>query len=66
MCGVSVYSVHRDEKIWVSPYTFRPERFLSEDGTRVINKDKIIPFGYGRTQSLLKELQNVDSSGNIG
>ena len=34
--------------MWDDPDEFRPERFLNESG-EVINADKIIPFGYGKT-----------------
>ncbi|CAL8127750.1 unnamed protein product [Orchesella dallaii] len=43
-------AVHFSEKLWGDPYTFRPERFLSEDGSGVDMKkaDLLLTFGYGK------------------
>ena len=48
LCGIGIYSIHRDNTLWDNPEAFRPERFLSEDGKSIVNRDKIIPFGYGK------------------
>ena len=45
--AVRLYDMHHSNELWEDPHVFRPERFLSADGTRVENKRKIIPFGYG-------------------
>ena len=45
--AVRLYEIHHSKELWEDPAAFRPERFLSADGTRVENKRKIIPFGYG-------------------
>ncbi|ODM92726.1 Farnesoate epoxidase [Orchesella cincta] len=37
-----------DPEIWGDPEHFRPERFLSEDGKKVIRNDALIPFSIGR------------------
>ncbi|CAL8123381.1 unnamed protein product [Orchesella dallaii] len=34
----NMYHVHNDKKIWGDPGNFRPERFLNEDESRVIQK----------------------------
>lgn len=43
----NLYAVHHDPKIWGDPFVFRPERFLSEDGTKVIKHEALIPFSRG-------------------
>ena len=37
-----------DENIWENPHEFNPERFLNEDGTKVVHKTQVIPFGAGK------------------
>ncbi|CAL8111339.1 unnamed protein product [Orchesella dallaii] len=37
-----------DPEIWEDPEHFRPERFLSEDGKKVIRNDALIPFSVGK------------------
>ena len=44
----NIYAVHRDPGIFENPSEFRPERLLSEDGTKVLKSDFLIPFGVGR------------------
>ncbi|CAL8101986.1 unnamed protein product [Orchesella dallaii] len=46
---VNIYSIHHDASIWGEDVEkFRPERFLSEDGTQVIRHEALLPFGTGR------------------
>ncbi|MET0417259.1 MAG: cytochrome P450 [Actinoplanes sp.] len=40
---LDVYGQHHDERVWASPYTFRPERFLG----RPIGAFELIPQGGG-------------------
>ncbi|CAL8148701.1 unnamed protein product [Orchesella dallaii] len=42
------YTCAKDPEIWGDPETFRPERFLSEDGTTVLKHEAVIPFSVGR------------------
>ena len=49
----NTFAVHRDPGIFENPSEFRPERFLSEDGTKVLRSDFLIPFGVGRCILLL-------------
>ena len=43
---VNLWSVHMDPKIWGDPENFRPERFITQDGT--FKKDEhLMLFGYG-------------------
>lgn len=34
-----------DESYWEKPSEFKPERFLSDDGTQIIQHENFIPFG---------------------
>ncbi|OIW20460.1 hypothetical protein TanjilG_11860 [Lupinus angustifolius] len=50
-----VAEIGRDPKVWEDPMTFKPERFLNEDGSRLEGFDitcskeiKMMPFGAGR------------------
>ena len=54
LCGIGIYSIHRDKSLWENPEEFRPERFISDDGSGIKNKDKIIPFGHGKTDRFLQ------------
>ena len=53
------WSLHHDEKFWNDPWVFRPERFLSEDGTLLpndhSNRKHLMPFGAG-TRSCVGEV----------
>jgi cytochrome P450 len=40
--------VHRDPEVWGDPENFRPERFLSEDGSSIIKYDEFLGFSCGK------------------
>ena len=42
----SLYAAHHDPQLFLQPYTFSPERFISPEGD-LIKNDQIIPFGIG-------------------
>ncbi|ODM87155.1 Methyl farnesoate epoxidase [Orchesella cincta] len=45
----NLYAIHHDPTIWGEDVNeFRPERFLSEDETRVIHHEALMPFSVGR------------------
>ncbi|ESO10713.1 hypothetical protein HELRODRAFT_72098 [Helobdella robusta] len=44
----NLYSALKGAKTWGDPDVFRPERFLSEDGSSVINKEAVINFSVGK------------------
>lgn len=45
---VNLYSIYKDEALWCDPDTFRPERFLTEDGQLDrIKVEQVTPFGLG-------------------
>ncbi|XP_058122926.1 methyl farnesoate epoxidase-like [Anopheles ziemanni] len=47
-----LYSLQMDKDYWTDPDVFRPERFLSEGGERIVQHDLFIPFGAGRRRCL--------------
>ncbi|ODM94105.1 Methyl farnesoate epoxidase [Orchesella cincta] len=48
-----LYTIHHDSKIWGKDVNeFRPERFLNEDKTRVIQHEALMPFCVGRRACL--------------
>ncbi|XP_058828153.1 probable cytochrome P450 305a1 [Topomyia yanbarensis] len=48
---IDLKSVHMDEEYWTDPKTFRPERFLNEDG-QLVNTERLIPFSLGKRKCL--------------
>lgn len=52
----NVYFVHHDPVVWGDPDNFRPERFLSSDGKKVVRHEALIPFQMGRRQCLGESL----------
>ncbi|XP_069898980.1 cytochrome P450 1A1-like isoform X2 [Dipodomys merriami] len=50
---VNQWQINHDQKLWGDPSEFRPERFLSPDGTvdKVLS-DKVILFGLGKRKCL--------------
>jgi len=48
----SIYSTHHDPEVWGDPENFRPERFLSKDGTRAERHESLIPFSTGKRSCL--------------
>lgn len=48
---INLYSVHYEESYWKDPHVFRPERHLSEDGTKLLKHSHLFLFGAGETVS---------------
>ncbi|UYV61952.1 hypothetical protein LAZ67_1007151 [Cordylochernes scorpioides] len=44
----NLYACHHDRKYWGDPETFRPERFLNENGTKLVKHEAFMPFTLGR------------------
>ncbi|NWI09866.1 CP1A5 protein, partial [Crypturellus soui] len=51
---VNQWQVNHDKKLWKDPMAFKPERFLSADGTEVnkLEAEKIVAFGLGKRRCL--------------
>ena len=47
----NLWNLHHDEDFWGDPYTFRPDRFLDDDGQLLSasheNRRHLMPFGAG-------------------
>lgn len=48
MLEANLYFIHHDPRIWGDPETFRPERFLSEDGKKYVRNENLQAFQIGR------------------
>ncbi|TRY69986.1 hypothetical protein TCAL_10020 [Tigriopus californicus] len=51
-----LHSVHMNPDVWDEPEAFRPERFLSEDGSQVIKPSSFMPFSVGQRMCLGDQL----------
>jgi len=47
-----LHAVHMNPDTWEEPEEFRPERFLSPDGTKVVKPEHFMPFGVGQRMCL--------------
>ncbi|XP_070574474.1 steroid 17-alpha-hydroxylase/17,20 lyase-like isoform X2 [Ptychodera flava] len=45
---INLWKLHMDENFWKAPETFRPERFLDDDGKALPKQDSFLPFSAGR------------------
>ncbi|XP_068607255.1 cytochrome P450 2U1 [Brachionichthys hirsutus] len=55
----NLWSVHRDPTVWDDPDTFRPTRFLDDEG-RLIRKECFMPFGIGRRVCMGEQLAKME------
>ncbi|XP_035227372.1 cytochrome P450 18a1-like [Stegodyphus dumicola] len=56
-----IWAVHHDKKLWGNDTdVFRPERFLSEDGKKVIKPEYYIPFSIGKRACPGKSFAEVE------
>ena len=51
-----LYWILRDPDYWSDANVFKPERFLTPDGSKVIKEDRFIPFGIGKQEHYFKAL----------
>ncbi|XP_040070100.1 cytochrome P450 2J4 [Ixodes scapularis] len=57
----NLWAVHMDPDLWEAPEEFRPERFLSKDGSRLIDKpDWLVPFSVGKRMCPAENLANLE------
>ncbi|XP_072041972.1 cytochrome P450 2U1-like [Amphiura filiformis] len=55
----NIWAIHHDLLVWDAPDTFRPERFLDDDGL-VSQPDEYIPFSVGRRVCLGENLAKME------
>ena len=57
----NLYSAHYDSSIWDKPEEFRPERFLTADGTSLAkNMEGFLPFSTGKRVCLGESLARTE------
>ncbi|XP_054754953.1 cytochrome P450 2U1-like [Lytechinus pictus] len=56
----NIWAVHHDPKIWKNPDKFRPERFLDDTGTTVLQREELLPFCIGRRKCLGEQLAKME------
>ncbi|XP_015783880.1 cytochrome P450 2J6-like [Tetranychus urticae] len=54
------WSVHHDPKLWPNPDKFDPNRFLADNGTKVIKPPYLVPFSAGKRACPGEGLANVE------
>nr|AKH03504.1 cytochrome P450 3037B1 [Paracyclopina nana] len=55
-----LYHILRDPDYWPDPNAFKPERFLTPDGSQVIKEERFIPFGVGKRYCLGESLAKAE------
>ncbi|XP_049575414.1 cytochrome P450 2U1 [Syngnathus scovelli] len=55
----NLWSVHRDPTVWEQPDSFKPERFLDDEG-KLLRKDCFMPFGIGRRGCMGEQLAKME------
>lgn len=55
----NLWSVHRDPTVWDDPDTFKPARFLDDEG-KLLRKECFIPFGIGRRVCMGEQLAKME------
>ncbi|XP_040070115.1 cytochrome P450 2J4 [Ixodes scapularis] len=57
----NLWAVHMDPNLWEAPGEFRPERFLTKDGSRLIPKPEwLIPFSAGKRMCPAENFANLE------
>lgn len=57
----SLWSIFYDPEFWGDPEVFRPERFLTNDGTRPQKPERFIPFSYGKRSCPGEVIANMET-----
>jgi hypothetical protein len=48
MVWLNLYEIHNSFELWGDPENFRPERFLTKDGTKFERHEGFVPFSLGK------------------
>ncbi|XP_018408896.1 PREDICTED: steroid 17-alpha-hydroxylase/17,20 lyase-like [Nanorana parkeri] len=57
---INLWSLHFDEKEWVNPHLFNPDRFLDENGNRINPSQSYLPFSTGLRTCLGESLTKME------
>lgn len=57
----SIWSIFYDASFWKDPEVFRPERFLTDGGTRAQKPERFIPFSYGKRSCPGEVIANMET-----
>ena len=57
---INLWAIHHDEALWEEPEQFKPSRFLDETGNKLVNKDRLMAFGFGKRSCLGESLANLE------
>ena len=53
---VNIWAIHRNPEVWSDPHSFKPDRFLVEDGSLGHKPTSYMPFSMGRRVCLGRTL----------
>lgn len=56
----NLWHIHHDPAVWTDPNQFKPDRFLSEDGTKTEEPSSFVPFGIGRRSCPGEQLARME------
>ncbi|XP_038060169.1 cytochrome P450 2J3-like [Patiria miniata] len=57
---IHLWAMMNDPRVWDCPEEFNPDRFLSEDGTKLIQHERFNPFSVGRRSCLGEGLARME------
>ena len=52
VCYYNIHCFHTAPKYWDRPLEFDPTRFLSPDGTKIVQHEHFLPFGFGKRKCM--------------
>ncbi|RWS02731.1 Cytochrome P450 18a1-like protein [Dinothrombium tinctorium] len=54
------YAVNKDPTLWQNPDEFNPERFISEDGKRIVHHEALLTFSLGKRSCPGESMANAE------